>query len=65
MILARSSSLTSVAWNPAPILKRKFFTVRKRLRDLYGEGTAKAGANRRTLDPTTCWVPCGNGSTHA
>jgi Transposase DDE domain len=57
MIIARSCSLTAVAWTLAPILKLKFFTVRERLRDLYREGVAKAGVNRRTLDLSTCWVP--------
>jgi hypothetical protein len=57
MILARSCALTAVAWTLAPILKLKFFTVRERLRDLYREGAAKAGAQRRTLELSTCWAP--------
>lgn len=57
MIIARSCGLTAVAWILAPLLKLKFFTVRERLRDLYREGAAKAGAKRRTLDLSTCWAP--------
>jgi hypothetical protein len=57
MMIARSCSLTAIAWTLAPILKLKFFTVRERLRDLYREGAAKAGGKRRTLDLSTCWAP--------
>ena len=57
MIVARSCSLTAVAWAWVPILKEKFYTVRERLRDLYREAPAKAGAQRRELDLTTCWAP--------
>jgi hypothetical protein len=38
-------------------LKVKFFTVRERLRDLYREAPAKAGAKRCDLDLGTCWAP--------
>lgn len=57
MILARSCSLTAVAWAWMPILKEKFNTVRERLRDLYREAPAKAGLQRRELDLSTCWAP--------
>src|SRR5262249_4653970 len=57
MILARSCSLTAIAWEWAPILGQSFFTLRERLRDLYREGPAKAGNQRRTLDLSACWAP--------
>jgi hypothetical protein len=57
MIVARSCSLTAIAWAWVPILKEKFYTLRERLRDLYREGSAKAGAKRCTLDLSTCWAP--------
>jgi hypothetical protein len=57
MIVARSCSLTAVAWAWQPILKVKFNTVRERLRDLYREAPAKKGAKRCTLDLGTCWAP--------
>jgi Transposase DDE domain len=57
MVIARSCSLTAIAWTFAPILTLKFNTVRERLRDLYREGPAKAGNKRRTLDLSTCWAP--------
>ena len=57
MIIARSCSLTAIAWVWVPILKQKFFTVRERLRDLYREAPAKAGTQRSTLDLGTCWAP--------
>ena len=57
MIVARSCSLTAVAWAWAPILKEKFYTLRERLRDLYREAPAKAGAKRCELDLDTCWAP--------
>jgi hypothetical protein len=57
MIVARSCSLTAVAWAWVPILHEPFFTVRERLRDLYREADAKAGRQRRDLDLGTCWAP--------
>jgi Transposase DDE domain len=57
MVIARSCALTAVAVTLAPILKQGFFTVRERLRDLYREGAAKAGRQRRTLDLSLCWAP--------
>src|SRR5262249_36473212 len=57
MIIARSCSLTAVAWAWVPILGVKFFTLRERLRDLYREASAKAGTQRATLDLGTCWAP--------
>src|SRR5216684_158678 len=57
MIVARSCSLTAVAWAWVPILKEKFYTLRERLRDLYREGPAKAGDKRAELDLGTCWAP--------
>ncbi len=57
MIVARSCSLTAVAWTWAPILNQKFYTLRERLRDLYREAPAKAGAKRRELDLDACWAP--------
>src|SRR5262249_60507298 len=50
MIVARSCSLTAVAWAWAPILKEKFYTLRERLRDLYREAPAEAGTRGRQLD---------------
>jgi hypothetical protein len=57
MIVARSCSLTALAWAWAPILNQKFYTLRERLRDLYREAPAKAGAKRRDLDLGACWAP--------
>jgi hypothetical protein len=57
MIIARSCSLTAVAWAWVPILKEKFNTIRERLRDLYREAPAKAGKQRQALDLSTCWAP--------
>lgn len=57
MIVARSCSLTAVAWAWVPISKEKFYTVRERLRDLYREAPAKAGKQRSELDLSTCWAP--------
>jgi len=57
MIVARSCSLTAVAWAWVPIVKEKFATLRERLRDLYREAPAKAGTKRRELDLDTCWAP--------
>jgi hypothetical protein len=57
MIVARSCSLTAIAWAWAPLLKEKFFTLRERLRDLYREASAKAGTQRCELDLGTCWAP--------
>jgi hypothetical protein len=57
MILARSCSLTAVAWAWKPILNEKFYALRERLRDLYREAPAKAGRHRRQLDLDTCWAP--------
>src|SRR5215471_20834039 len=57
MILARSCSLTAVAWAWQPILNEKFYTLRERLRDLYREASAKAGKQRSELDLGTCWAP--------
>lgn len=57
MVVARSCSLTAVAWAWVPILKEKFYTLRERLRDLYREAPAKAGKQRTELDLSTCWAP--------
>jgi Transposase DDE domain len=57
MILARSCSLTTVAWGLSPLLGEKFYTLRERLRDLYREALAKAGSQRRELDVHACWAP--------
>lgn len=57
MIIARSCSLTAIAWVWVPIRKEKFLTLRERLRDLYREAPAKAGTQRSTLDLSTCWAP--------
>ncbi|HZZ78339.1 MAG TPA: hypothetical protein VFE62_07460 [Gemmataceae bacterium] len=57
MIVARSCSLTAVAWAWVPIVKAKFYTLRERLRDLYREAPAKAGTQRSELDLNTCWAP--------
>ncbi len=43
MIVARSCSLTRVAWALAPVLNEKFYALRERLRDWYREVPAKAG----------------------
>src|SRR5438132_7369878 len=55
MIIARSCSLTAIAWVWVPLLQQKFFTIRERLRDLYREAPAKAGPSAR---PST-WVRAG------
>jgi Transposase DDE domain len=57
MIVARSCSLTAVAWVLQPVLGAKFYTVRERLRDLYREALAKRGRRRCELDLGTCWAP--------
>lgn len=57
MIVARSCSLTAVAWAWAPILNQKFYSLRERLRDLYREAPAKAGGQRCELDLAACWAP--------
>jgi len=57
MIVARSCSLTAVAWAWVPIVNEKFYTLRERLRDLYREAPAKAGTKRCELDLGTCWAP--------
>ena len=57
MIVARSCSLTAVAWAWVPILNEKFYTLRERLRDFYRESPAKAGDKRCELDLGTCWAP--------
>jgi len=57
MIVARSCSLTAVAWALVPLLGARFYTVRERLRDLYREARAKRGRRRRDLDLGTCWAP--------
>jgi hypothetical protein len=57
MIVAKSCSLTAVAWAWQPISGEKFYTLRERLRDLYREAPAKAGSRRRQLDLDTCWAP--------
>jgi len=57
MLIAHSCALPAVAWTGVPILGQKFSTVRERLRDLYREGVAKAGAQRPPLDLGTCWAP--------
>jgi len=40
MIIARSCSLTAVAWTLEPLFGEKFYTLRERLRDLYREAEA-------------------------
>ncbi len=57
LIVARSCSLTAVAWALVPLLGTRFYTVRERLRDLYREARAKRGHRRRDLDLGTCWAP--------
>jgi Transposase DDE domain len=57
MIVARSCSLTGVAWALVPVLNQKFYTLRERLRDWYREAPAKAGSKRCELDLDTCWAP--------
>lgn len=57
MIVARSCSLTRVAWALAPVLNEKFYALRERLRDWYREAPAKAGRKRCELDLGTCWAP--------
>jgi hypothetical protein len=56
-VVARSCSLTTVAWALVSLLKAKFYTVRERLRDLYREALAKRGRQRCDLDVGTCWAP--------
>jgi hypothetical protein len=57
MILARSCSLSAVANLLAVLLGQSFYAVRERLRDLYREAEAKAGAKRTELDVSVCWGP--------
>jgi Transposase DDE domain len=57
MILAKSCSLSAVAWTWQAIVGEKFYTLRERLRDLYREAPAKAGTRRRQLELETCWTP--------
>jgi hypothetical protein len=57
IILAKSCSLTSVAWALQPLLGQGFYTIRERLRDWYREASAKAGAQRRQLDVACCRLP--------
>jgi len=57
MILARSCSLTAVAWALNPVLGQKFYTLRERLRDWYREADAKAGDQRSEVDLAVCWAP--------
>lgn len=57
MIVARSCSLTAVAWALTPLLKQDFHSLRERLRDLYRPAKAKAGRQRRELDLGACWAP--------
>jgi hypothetical protein len=57
MIVARSCSLTAIAWALNPLLGQRFYTLRERLRDLYREAPAKKGDHRRQLDLKTCWAP--------
>ncbi len=58
MIVARSCSLTAVAWALVPLVQEKFYTLRERLRDLYreapGQGRHPAACQ---LDRDTCWAP--------
>jgi len=57
MVLAKACALTAVALFLGKLLKQKLDAVRERLRDLYREAPAKAGAHRRDLDVTTCFGP--------
>lgn len=57
IIVARSCSLTAIAWALASILGQKFDALRERLRDFYREASAKAGTQRAELDLNTCWAP--------
>jgi Transposase DDE domain len=57
MIVAKSCSLTGVAWAWQPITGEPFYTLRERLRDLYREAPAKAGSHRRQLDVVACLAP--------
>lgn len=57
IIIAKSCSLTAVAWAMRPILKQGFYTVRERLRDLYREASAKAGEQRSQLEVVSCRAP--------
>jgi hypothetical protein len=61
MIIARGCGLTAVAWTLSEWMQQPFNNVRERLRDLYREASAKAGAKkgrkRQELDVTLCWAP--------
>ena len=57
IIIAKSRSLTAVAWALVPVLGQKFYTIRERLRDGYREAPAKAGERRRQLDVARCRAP--------
>jgi hypothetical protein len=61
MILARRCGLSTVACHLAALLGQADNTVRQRLRELYQEAAAKAGAKRgvqrRDLDVGACFAP--------
>lgn len=57
IIIAKSCSLTAVAWAMVPLLDQGFYTVRERLRDLYREASAKAGGQRSQLEVASCRAP--------
>src|SRR5260370_31693378 len=50
MIVARSCSLTAVAWAWVALLKEKFYTLRERLHDPYRQAPAQAGDQRAHPD---------------
>lgn len=61
IIVAQHCGLTAVAWALSALLDEPFNNLRERLRDLYREKEAKAGAKRglkrQQLDVSVCWAP--------
>lgn len=65
MIVARSCSLTAVAWAWVPILQEKFYTLRERLRDFYRQAPANAGPVLTRSQHKGCGYPENPGSPSA
>src|SRR5262245_19898059 len=57
MVLAKSCSLSAVAFFLSKLLAQHYHSVRQRLREFYLEAPAKCGQQRRDLDVTACFGP--------
>jgi len=57
MVIVRSCGLTTVSHFLANWLQANEHAIRERLRDLYREAAAKKGAQRRELEPESCFAP--------